>query len=203
MLDQADFHSLLRTIDSRNFCRVYPESSEGDPDGAPPGDARLTDFLRLWSWQVGAFIDFAGEGREFDEKRSGQVDLLQKLLDSLADIVEALLTSKREGRPIELPARFTESANALLTLSEKLELKGKERSIAEIARRLSAAGSHARRSSRPVRIDEQGRVFELTGDRHHGFEPEKVRESRRDIAAGRTRSLRDLQEAEARDGLEG
>jgi hypothetical protein len=52
---------------------------------------------------------------------------------------------------------------------------------------------------RPVRIDERGRIFELSGERFvmPGLEPENVLAGLADEQAGRTRSLKAIREDRA------
>ena len=47
---------------------------------------------------------------------------------------------------------------------------------------------------RPIHVDEQGRMFEVTGEPIviEGLEPDKVLEALADEAAGRSRSLREI-----------
>jgi hypothetical protein len=65
---------------------------------------------------------------------------------------------------------------------------------AEKAGRWAALTAEHRQSPRPVRIDEEGRIFEVTGERFlmPGLTPDEVREGISDVNAGRTRPLKEI-----------
>jgi len=204
MTDQLVFEPFLRMIAHRHSWDVFlPQGGDRHEDDTPhPPEAEwLANFLQLWSSQVGAFVERVEGGRRSGvPSEDGDQVILQLLLESLANAAETLLVFKRTGHPIEVPERFSETAGALFSLAGELGLKGKDRTVAQIARRLSAADSRPRQSPRPVKVDDRGRVFELSGERVFGFEPEGILKSRQDIAAGRTHSLEAIREAERRDG---
>lgn len=52
----------------------------------------------------------------------------------------------------------------------------------------------ARPNPRPIRVDEEGRLFEMTGEPIivPGLEPDKVKKGMADDAAGRTRPLSEI-----------
>jgi hypothetical protein len=66
--------------------------------------------------------------------------------------------------------------------------------IAEASGDAVARKSGTRPAIRPVRVDESGRIFEMTGEQivMPGLEPEAILESFEDERAGRMRSLKDI-----------
>jgi hypothetical protein len=68
-----------------------------------------------------------------------------------------------------------------------------EEDVEEAARR-AALTAGSRPSPRPVRVDEEGRIFELTGERYEmpGLSPEDVRQGKAEVEAGQTVSLKEL-----------
>ncbi len=84
-------------------------------------------------------------------------------------------------------------------------LQGDDPFFDDLARagRWAAITARARPSPRPVRVDEQGRIFETTGQRFvmPGLTPEDVLQGMADVEAGRTESLEKIIAARGQHGI--
>jgi hypothetical protein len=59
------------------------------------------------------------------------------------------------------------------------------------------------KSIRPVRVDDQGRIFEMTGEQivMPGLEPDTILRALKDARLGRTRSLKEMIASRNHDGI--
>ncbi len=165
----------------------------------------LADSLELWS----LYLDSDGQASTIERNPIGSgsgdegheaIRELRLMLDFLANAAGALLAFRRRDHPVGPPPSFLDVADRILARAEASGVSGTELTVRQVARRLSAARSRLDPPTRPVKIDEQGRVFDLSGRRLFHFNPAKILEGRRQIQAGNTHSLAELQEAERRDG---
>jgi hypothetical protein len=195
MPDLINAASLLPLIAFKPSWSVFiPEDGDGEED-RPSIEVKaewLANFLGYSSSLVDDFVTVTAE--------DDRTPLLQLLLESLGNAADTLLVFKRRDQVVDVPESFWKNANLLLAQALERGIRTKERTVSQIARRLSAAKSHRTGKPRPVEVDEQGRVFQLSGERLFQFEPETVLEGRREIQAGKTHSLEGLREAEGRDG---
>ncbi len=197
---------LLQLIAHKPFWDVFSPDAPSDSAEKPALETRavwLAEFLNLWSWDVYAFL--------FDEEMSrenlgaipeveSRDEPLRLLLESLRHATDILLAFRRHDHPAQVPDRFMKSANLLLSRAETSQVQLKDLTLAQIARRLSAATSHRTEGPREVRIDESGRVFTPSGERLFQFDPERVLKGQQDAQLDRSRTLDEIQEAEAHDG---
>lgn len=203
------FHEpLLEMLAYKPFWSVFAVAGEGGEKDEPSPEMRaawLTNFLILWAWNVnGILVRLVAPDREStDEARlfpSSARHIVRLLLLSLDNAAEGLLAFKKRDQPVQIPDSFLDTASHLIAVAEEREICPENPTIRQIAMRLSAATSHLRTRPRQVRIDEHGHVFDLAGGRLFQFDPTRVLQGKSQAAAGDTFSLRDLREAEERNG---
>jgi hypothetical protein len=74
---------------------------------------------------------------------------------------------------------------------------------AKKAGRWAALTSNSREPHRPVKVDERGRIFEMTGERFNmpGLEPADILEAIEDERASHVRSLKEIMAAHNQQGI--
>lgn len=188
---------------------VFLPEAGATPSGQPPIEVKagqLTDFLGLWSEIALKDLEAlsssemeTGDKPAATGKARAEHDL-SLLLESLDHAAETLLAFRRRDYEIEIPESFCPIAQRLLIQAQARNLQVRDLTVLQIARKLSAALSHLEPTTRAVRVDGQGRVFEeSSGMRRLEFDPARVLKARQEAQAGLTRPLAQIREAEARD----
>lgn len=196
---------LLHLIAHKPFWAVFsPDepSASAEKPALEVQAAWLADFLNLWSWHVYAFLfddETSSQNKLEKTPATGRDESLHLLLKSLRHATDVLLAFQRHDYSVPLPDRFLKSANLLLNRAERSQAQRDDLTVAQMARRLSAATSHLVPGPREVKIDDNGRVFSQTGERLLQFEPETVLNAQQSVNSGRSLSLAEIREAETRD----
>ncbi len=208
MADSLKLEPLWQMIAYKRFWSVFmPEGDAGEKAEVSPEDKAewLANFLIVWAVNVDAVLaDIVDPDKQSPNKPPippGDFGLiLTSLLLSLDNAADALLAFRKRDHLIQIPAIFLDIANKLLAVSERFDVHPKTLTLSLLAKRLAAASSHLRKGPRQVRIDDRGHVFDLDGARLFQFDPKMVLQGKRQNVAGESHSLKDLTEAEERNG---
>jgi len=200
MPEQTGFESELRSLATRSTWDMFrsDEGPGGETDRpAGVGPIALHSNINYIKTIIQIYLNGSVESRHPTTAESRTSRLI---LDALVNASEALLASKRRGRPVHDADQFFEAANDFLAHADGQGTRTNEYTPRQIARRLVAARPQSAESFRPVTIDEQGRVFDAGGRRLMEFDPEQILKGRREVEEGRAHSLESLRAGDAEDG---
>lgn len=184
MLLSIDLRSSLEIIASSRFWDIFrPDGGESEPPDETKG-VWLISTLENWGRCVGRFYEEGLTSAPTTLSPPGYEEL-GLLLQSLSYASDILLEFRRQARRLPVPRSFLTAANDLLVDAESRGLRARGRDVYEVAQRLAAATAHTRSGRRPVRVDDDGRVFYTTGERAMSYDPTRIRGGRADIEAGR------------------
>ena len=195
MTGMIDIGPLLPLTAFKPSWSVFTPQGPDLGNGAPSLESRaewLTRFLTFWSAHVDRSMAAPPE--------AVGTETLRLLLESLANAADVLLAFRRADHPVEIPVPFARTAQRLFARAVESGIQAGGLTAVQIARRLSAAGSFSSSATRPVQVDEQGRVFDLSGEGLFQFAPEDVLDGREAARNGAAHSLQEFREAEGRNG---
>jgi hypothetical protein len=128
------------------------------------------------------------------------LDLYRRWAGSCRRCLVAIETLRSEGAPVRGSKAFERHCEQAARI-----LQGDDPFFDDVARagRWAAITARAWTSTRPVRVDEQGRIFETTGQRFvmPGLTPEDILQGMADVEAGRTESLEKIIAARGQHGI--
>ncbi len=175
----------------------------------PPGRREVEKVLTVGNWLYRSVRSIARHWRTevlegtiaYDpDDEAAIVDLYRRWSASCRRCLAAILSLRSEGATVRGGKAFERHCREVARI-----LEGDDPFYDDVAAagRWAAITARSRPSPRPVRVDRQGRIFEMTGQRFvmPGLASEDVLRGMADVEARRTKSLEEIIAARGQHGI--